>query len=54
MHAQNLQTKMESINAQTISGDHNGIKKFDQGALKSLLWIAASEILTFSMTVGNL
>jgi hypothetical protein len=45
---------MESINAQTISGDYNGIKKFDQGALKSLLWIAASETLTFSMTVGNL
>jgi hypothetical protein len=51
---QNLETKMESMNAQTISGDYNGIKKFDQGALKSFLWIAASETLTFSMTVGNL
>jgi len=51
---QNLETKMESINAQTISGDYNGIKKFDQGALKSLLWIAASKTLAFSMAVGYL
>jgi hypothetical protein len=33
---QNLETKMESINAQTISGDYKGIKKFDRGALKVL------------------